>query len=588
MTMTTVGGIIDVGVSNYDISNYIVEMDLWREAMNGIGRWEVIINNPADVWGATFTSNMEVQLLINTVTMMRGYVDDVVPFLDRKGQYTNMMKISGRDYGMPLAHLFFNGLYLNTNSNTIIIAALAGSGITLPVAADPNITYEWDRTFLSTGIRDIAKEVGYDFYVDDTAGAPILHYFTLGAVAEHNAVNLISDVGGVNNNILHLEEGEQIGGNIRNHIEVHAGHIDDHWTDGNAAAPTLHWAPGASCSVSNEATIFLVGKSGIRVDKDVTDANYLYMTLTFPRYSYDGTWGRLDLTDEGVISYYFYLNRAVAGPVLNYFTIELTDNGGNVIHWYKSPLVGPSRNNKNYVNFIPNNLYYTVQVPVGRDVDILPIGPGAVTDFWWFRVGAAPFNWADIRAISFTSQSPAGGGAIAPNQGAFAVVDVLSIPNVEARSINVDLVSQGTYGVRMKEEYMPRIKSQIELDAYGVSQLAKYKDPLETLHIVASGETGTHYAAQSLDVRAPSHGIPALIPYRIMKLHHSVKLSPERNEYPGYDFITEYDLLRDVAHQPIDPIRFTSGVHPLFSKVETLNDDGVWRVPRYRRNSYWA
>jgi len=314
------------------------------------------------------------------------------------------------------------------------------------------------------------------------------------------------------------------------------------------------------------------------------------MTLTFPRYSYDATWGRLDLSDEGVISYYFYLNRAPAGPVLDYFSIELADNGGNVIHWYKSPLVGPARNNKNFVNFIPNNLYYTVQTPVGTDVDIMPFAL-PTTDYWWFRAGAAPFNWADIRAINFTSQSPAGGGAIAPNLGAFAVVDRLSIPNVEARSISADAASQGFYGRRMQEIYYPKIKSQIELDAFSTGQLAKYKDPMVTLEITASGQTGTHYAAQSLDVRAPSHGIPVLTVYRIMRLHHSVRLSPERNAYPGYDFITEYSLVQDQvggSDQLIDPVRFDSSLNPFFARVEGINNRGIERVPRYRKTAYWA
>jgi len=140
--MTTVGGIIDVGGAAHDISNYIVEMDLWREALNGIGRWEVVINNDADVWGATFNTYEEVQLLINGVTMMRGWVDDIKPYLDRKGVYTNMMTISGKDYGIDLLNLFHSGSYLNTTADGIIIAALAatGSWIALPVAGDPPLT----------------------------------------------------------------------------------------------------------------------------------------------------------------------------------------------------------------------------------------------------------------------------------------------------------------------------------------------------------------------------------------------------------------------------------------------------------------
>ena len=118
------------------------------------------------------------------------------------------------------------------------------------------------------------------------------------------------------------------------------------------------------------------------------------------------------------------------------------------------------------------------------------------------------------------------------------IIDALDIPTVEVISIEQDAASQASYGIRMLPIYRPDIKNQVELDEFTAAEEDKQIYPLETIKITASGQTGSVYAGQSLDVQAPSHGIAALTKYRIMKLHHQVRKTSEESPVQGYIYLT--------------------------------------------------
>jgi len=56
--------------------------------LNGIGRWELILDNEGHWWGGAFNVDDDVTIHINGSLMMMGYVDDISPYIDAKGEYT--------------------------------------------------------------------------------------------------------------------------------------------------------------------------------------------------------------------------------------------------------------------------------------------------------------------------------------------------------------------------------------------------------------------------------------------------------------------------------------------------------------------
>jgi hypothetical protein len=403
--------------------------------------------------------------------------------------------------------------------------------------------------------------VNYDFYVQDDVNRT-LHFFdiaTMGAGVEHTAVNLTSVAGAATNNILRFEIGEDVGFDVKNYIEAHAGDLNDHYTDLNAA----DWAGGPNVTVTDDGVFFVRGKGAIRLTT-TAPATTLYADLTFPRYNHTV----LDLSEPGVGRYVARPHNTTAG--LKITSLWLRDTGGKWIKYYYLslwPVPGSAPAHETTEN-ARNDAWRFIEFPYGYDTEIKVAGV-LLSPFWIFVAPAvAPFDWANVDTIRITGQ-------IAQNNGDYIVLDWLEIPAVEAIAISQSAVSIANYGTRMKDIYRPDIKNQIELDAFALDQREKYKNPVQSIKITAIGQVNSKYAAQSLDVQIPSSGIGALTPYRIFTLHHSVKLSPTQNEIVGYDFITEYELIKSERHgtdQEIDPTRVSVTHQPTRSLMRSMRE----------------
>lgn len=545
------------------VSDDCLELDIWRDSLSGIGRWQVILENTGNKWGGDFIPDEAVELRINGVLMMNGYVDDVVPFLALRGEYTNHIKVIGRDYGMDLAQLYLTASYAQDNADDIVDFALAAAGSEItyvsPTAAAV-IDYEFNRTYLADGIRDICKLIDYDFYVEDNAANPKrLQFFAVGAVGQHTAVNLTAVAAAATNNILKFEKGEKIGADIKNYIEAHAGGLQDHWTDLNAS----DWdaTAAANCTLSDETTIFLAGKGAIKAL--ATGATDLIADLDFSATLYEYT--VLDMSERNEGSYLCYKNYVSDGIVNKACRIRLMDSTNRWIEFYKfNGLVSCDE----CTDDNQNAKWRKVVFPYGDGLEIKASG-SFVSGYWQYVAPAVAFDWSNVEIIRFTSD-PSWPRA-APD---YFIIDSVEIPTVEVISIEQDAGSQASYGIRMLSIYRPDIKNQVELDEYTLSEEAKYKDPLETTKITAIGQTDSVYAGQSLDVRAPSHGIAALTKYRIMKLHHQVVKSSDDSPVAGYIFLTDYDLVKDEINptQVIDPVRFARYKTPLEATVRDMRD----------------
>ena len=573
---------VSVYIDGNDLSCYVISADIWRDALNTVGRWEVVIYDPAHMWGGVFSADDDVTIRINGVLMMKGYVDDVFPFLDSSGVYKEKMRIKGRDYGMDLAQLYITAGYENQRADDIVAAALTAAGseitYTTPSALPPTTNYEFDRTYLADGIRDLAKLVNYDLYIADDLPRT-LHFFdiaTMGGGVEVTAVPLRSTVGSSANNILRLEIGEILGFGIKNRIETHAGSLNDHYTELNAGTPLTDWIPTAGNTILNngaggvvpgpDSPGWLNGRASLIFRNVSGGALIISGELDFSAGLYEYTTLDLSESTSGRFNYLMH-DTAHAGKTI---TFELEDSTGHIICFYRSRFLGLVKC-FNCTAQSARDEWRSVDFPLGNESGIEAAFIATDKGTWYYHAlsAAGTFDWTNVEKIRFGTMLPV-------NDQDYFLIDGLEFPNHEVISIDQDAGSIILYGTRMKQYYRPDIKSQVELDAFTADEKAKYADPAENVKITAIGQTGSEYAAQSLFVAAPISGIPLWTHYRIFKLHHQVRLSPEDNPITGYDYITEYELVLQDAS--IDPTRMVDVHSPTQAQVRTFMEQQRFRV----------
>ncbi len=561
--MTTVAFTID----GTDYTTYVIQADLWRESLTGIGRWEVIIDPFPNFYGGAFNFDEVVTITIDGVLMMEGYIDDVIPFLADGGTWKVHFRLSGRDYGIDLALLYYSQDYEDDRADWIVQNALAGVGSEITFAspnAAPLLNYKFDRTFMADGIKDLAQNVGYDFYVENAkvAGNAIMQFFPVGVAAQHTAVDLISDANNVNNNILGFKQGEVIGADVANRIEAIAGFLKDHWTDLNSS----DYTPAFGNAVTDNVIIFLYGKGSIEIEVTGPGATFVQAGLTFPRYDHTV----LDLSARGMGRYAAFPNLTTVNKATR---IRLHDTNGDRIEFYRNTGKVTERTDIDSVlnPLWDNQEWRDIPFPYGDGTEIDWGGPAGTSDAWNAIGGTVvtkTFNWAQVNQIEFNSDA-------INNQSVndFIIIDGLEMPTLEVISIETDATPLG--GVRMLPVYRPDIRNQVELDAFAAWKIERTQDPLENLLITAIGQTGTPYAAQSLDVRISNY-IPNLTPYRISELHHSVVKNSSESMEPGFTFLTEYNLVRNTlgagGTQLVTPEIVTSTRSPSQSEARKKRD----------------
>lgn len=620
--MTSVYAKIDEDIVSADVH----ELDIWRESL-GVGRWQLILGNKANKWGDDFHTSDVVILKIDNVELLRGYVDDVQPYLDPQGVYTNLIKVVGRDYGRDLAKLYVTASYSDTKGDDAIddLLAKAGSEIlyTSPHLA-PVINMARNRTYLIDWLQDIGKRLNYDTYV---SAGKTLNLFAVGAAAQHTTVDLKSIADAMTNSILKLLKGEELGFSIGNRVELSAGPLRDHYSDGNAA----DYDPGTSTTVVNEpmmagavvtnaptSTVFKTDlpiaindyynglviefTSGALAGEKKIISNYIGSTK---RITVQSAFSEAPDVDDGFViqgcwvgisSIKFYcIESALPSMTLDFsgagkyghagldmslpdemsFYVRhkcvaatasvrprLEDAAGNIIEFKRrgKNLIGIAQKGK--TEFQAHNKWHKTQIPIGDSEDNT-IKNNETNNKWYYWTKIDEFDWSNVKKIKFVSAAVTGG------YGNFWI-DNLCIPSVEVISIGEDATSIDDYGKAMFFDQRNDIKSQIELDALRESELAKRKDPLQKIHIIASGQTGSRYAGKSLDVQAPGHGIADLTKYRIFKLHHQVRKDPITK---GFDFITEYDLIKHTINptQVVDPLRVSLADDPVGTLIAQLS-----------------
>jgi hypothetical protein len=519
------------------------KIEISHESLARLRRWEVLLENQDNEYGGTLDPQDPAELKINDVSMLKGYIDDVLPSVDDPfAVYRNLLNVVGRDYGQDLANLFLTKEYRDENYDDIFDDALstAGSEITYTSPSTGSILdYSFKRQFLLNGFQDLAKLVDADFYVDDLKA---LQLFLLSA-ASSSGVTLKAVAGASDNNVLSLKQiGEKVGFDLKNYIHLEAGDVNDHWTEMNASDWSNMGVPTET--VTDDTSIFLAGKASIKTTIATAAAGrYHQLELSFPRYSYTS----LDLSEPEQEGSYLVRHDLGSGGTWKWRP-GLKDGKDNIIY-YKDVANTDS---------IPQNKWREITFPLGDELDI-----GTDDKQWyWSAYIDPPFDWADIVSIRFHSISAAS------NNNRSFWTDGIKLP-IPAISISEDATSQSTYRKRMIPLTRNDIKSQIQLDDLAASELAHRKDPTQKLNVVASFQSGCKYAGQTIVVNAPSSGI-SNITYRILGLHHVA--APGEDLLRGHDAITEFDLVKHetASVQPTDPLRFRLTNNPFWTTLQRL------------------
>jgi hypothetical protein len=141
---------VQATIGGHVLDNLIKRIDIFRE--NGIGRWELTVDNTNDVTSLLSFGNEATVLGINNVSLMAGYLDDKNSDInDSTAVYNKNAKIVGRNYGRDLARLFITAKYADIKIDDLFEAALnlAGSEITYSSPSlGPRLKSEWKRTYL--------------------------------------------------------------------------------------------------------------------------------------------------------------------------------------------------------------------------------------------------------------------------------------------------------------------------------------------------------------------------------------------------------------------------------------------------------
>jgi len=102
--MTDVQAYVKYSPSTIDVSASVVKrLDIWRTATDGIGRYKLLLKNDLGVWIGQFLADDPVQIKIENVLFLEGYLDIGLPISEsRESILEQYYEMVGRDYGQDL------------------------------------------------------------------------------------------------------------------------------------------------------------------------------------------------------------------------------------------------------------------------------------------------------------------------------------------------------------------------------------------------------------------------------------------------------------------------------------------------------
>jgi len=518
----------------------------------GLSHFILSINNQDGSYNSTFSPQNSVDLKADNVTILKGYVDDIISLADdRNDTFRHLLRVTGRGVCQDLASLFHTEEYpYNTKIDDLIENALdtAYTGYPDPPGRDITYTsgssesqiaggYTAKDTYLLNIFKDVMERENYDGYVNDSKALQLINLSSPPA----SGITLKCVNGASDNNILGFSPIEYMwsrGLSIYNYVKVVAGRVRNGYSHYNAS----DWTPiDAGTTVADETTIQKTGAS-IKGTYTFGAASPLHFYLDFSGGLYSKSLNYLDWSIYGQeeMACWAYIT-VVGNPASRRCRFYLKDSAGNRIYYY----------NAAYEGAISAGTWCWIGAPVGMDCAI-KAGPGPPhpTNDRWYYDGAFPsFNW-QIEWLGFSNMDL---GDDAGNYQDKIIIDDMRLPE-EMLSISEDAASQASYRKKQLRIPKPYIATQIELDDLSAKYLAILKDPPKKFTCWAKGSTGLIGGANKwLPANTLTLNVPGTDPglgisnetWRMGAIHHI--LEPYEDKGSGHDWVVELELFEQSA-----------------------------------------
>jgi len=511
---------LDYAGTPYDISSFVKHVDVWGR---GIGTFKLLLKKDATLDLTKFFGDQTIHIEVsvdggvNYATLLKGYLDSGLTAAESTADAHHLegYEVKGRNVAQDFNNKQFTKVYKKQPADDIVEDMLTNSGaeitFTSPSTA-PEIAFTVKDKYLVQSIAEILEQIGYDGRVDDSKVWDMWQSGTKNSGG--NTITLKSVAGETDNNIISLKKGNFEASHIWNKIKMIGPRVKDGWSEENCLTD---WTTSANNVLTDE---YVKIKGGLGIAslrcRSNQEGSTPYLQLDFPKFNYDYLDWQQYGSDSAVFWVYLYSSE-LSEQVLFF---RLKDTNGDWIQ-YKTEK-------------IPNNTWVRVSVPIGINCNI---GSGIPPEGEWaFLDPSDTFNW-QIKSIRI--------GMITDALNDWIIVDGLMLPD-EMIAIAEDSGSQTDYKRRDKTVRKFDVETQVQLDKACEEYLARTKNPVEFLEIIARGDAGIKNGVNYwlewyiVYINAPADGITSET-YRFVDLHFEISETPLRD---GFDFLVEVKVIK--------------------------------------------
>lgn len=521
--MTRTNDTIKIGGTDHTV--WVERIDTWRDVLNPVGRFEVLLNRKNELTGAELDTafispqaSMEIDL--SAALVMNGYLDTVKLSAKQQegGHHQRQCLVAGRDQAVDLDNkllvfeLQWAGAHGDDIIKDLIDATLCNITFTSPHTA-PFVTYYTavDKP-LSKCFNEVLELIGYDGLVNEASTAWSM--FNRGTLSSGIALKALAN--DPTNNVLDFSwDLDSL--DIWNHVVMRGRQIQDGWTELNAN----EWSGYAGNVVSNEYVLIVAGLSSIKCAKGSSGG---ICSLSFGLSGIPTSeWYQLRWDKLGAATMTAFVRQYsdITGTT-RWMYIRLTDSLGNVISYHDA------------VQKLPNDTWVKISAPVGVDTSVWDTG-GLPMDGAWIYLSGTGFNWR-IMNIEFVISMP-------DDASSYFLLDDLFLPGRNMWTFSKDDGSIASYGERYAVISRPDIYCQKELKYVADNYVAQTKDVMGLFRVTALGSAGIiggvckWLPGYTATLQITDLGISGS--YRIMSVH----LTASKNEImAGHDFIADVVL----------------------------------------------
>ena len=546
----TIAVLIGSGGSVHDVSNRIKFCTFTqRPATNGIGTWQLVLDNCDSGLNGLFAGDDPIAISINSAEILTGYLDKGATKL--RGVSSNYIYLSGRDSGQDTQNKLLWSLYAHTDAfsgkaDDIIEDMLSQTsseiGFTSPSTA-PEIYYSANWLALADQFKEVLESINYIGFTDKDLAFQIWDI----ATGRDSGITLKSLPNDSTNNVIgeiDYESGDTT--DVTNYLIVEGPKTnDDAYTEMTAAGWTTVEVGNIISDYTGTSPTPKKGAAAIKCT--ASDGKHASFVLSFPKYWLWWLDCHLIASDDLKFSLCMHTSDGLSAP--DYLGVFIKDSDGNVMEWDEA-------------NVGRRNRWAEIKVKVGYNED--------TNAKWVASVGAkADFNWyiTEIKIMFYRDAVP---GTLQD-----VLLDGLVIP-VPIVAASDQTVGSCVHTLRECKLSRTDITSQVELQQFADQLAPKLAAAMSYLNLTAVGNAGLiagvwkwlpgYYAKANIKDRNGNYLVPLNSKWRFMELTHVFNPDQPKQGHiywvelkmVPYDAIIDnkrYSYATDDPNNPVSKIR---------------------------------